>query len=312
VTIAADPAFTVMDLTVDATSVYVANWPSGSRSGSIMKAPFAGGAPIVLAGNEDFPFAVRVDTTSVYWVTQAGSSATAPKLVSRASLDGSGHAVLSSDPAWRPTSMAVDANYVYWANGETTAGHLGSILRVPRSGGATTVLVSGLTNPQGLAVDGSSVYWINNVVPGDAAPFDGTVAKAPLAGGTQTTLATTGTGNQEARVIVDGADLYFMDLAKQALMRVPVAGGAATLVTALGGPAETFALDGANVYWVSRCLIGGVGSNIWLSKVARTGGAPAVLATGLVTSVIAVDSASVYFVARDPTQGWNSLQRVTK
>ncbi|MGH7294897.1 MAG: hypothetical protein ACRELB_08190 [Polyangiaceae bacterium] len=62
--------------------------------------------------------------------------------------------------------VAVDDAYVYW-----TEKGPGRIVRVSKKGGARSVVVEGLKEPQAVAVDDDYVYW--------AEPSSGTVSKAP-------------------------------------------------------------------------------------------------------------------------------------
>jgi hypothetical protein len=60
----------------------------------------------------------------------------------------------------RPFAMAVDGDNVYWTNSaEDGDAGSGSVMSVPKAGGATTVLASGETKPHEIAVGGGNVYW---------------------------------------------------------------------------------------------------------------------------------------------------------
>jgi hypothetical protein len=58
-------------ITLDATNVYWTN----HATGTVMKAPKAGGAPIVVAKGQNAPGAIAVDATSIYWINEGPPAA---------------------------------------------------------------------------------------------------------------------------------------------------------------------------------------------------------------------------------------------
>jgi hypothetical protein len=78
-----------------------------------------------------------------------------------ANKDGSGVTVLAGDTPTSQTrgivAVAVDADYVFWI--ETVSGQ---VMKMPKGGGAESVIASGLTTPNYLAVHGGNVYWEND------------------------------------------------------------------------------------------------------------------------------------------------------
>lgn len=58
----------------------------------------------------------------------------------------------------RPQGLAVDAEFVYWVNRGGKGSFAGSVLRVPRKGGDSESLLSGLDQPLALTLDSHALY----------------------------------------------------------------------------------------------------------------------------------------------------------
>lgn len=148
--------FASYGIAVDASSVY---WTSFASPSAVMKVPLSGGHPTILAKAPDAALGLAVDDTNVYWVTQSAVM-TVPT---------NGGASITLATTQGGFGIALDATNVYW----TDHGNPGSVSRVAKMGGATTVLVTGLPAPAGIAVDATSVYWANQ---GDSVA-DGSIMK---------------------------------------------------------------------------------------------------------------------------------------
>src|SRR4051812_48390043 len=61
----------------------------------------------------------------------------------------------------QPGSMVVDDSYVYFTVYGDAVGH-GSVRRVPKRGGAVTILADGESGPGFLTADATRLYWTNN------------------------------------------------------------------------------------------------------------------------------------------------------
>jgi hypothetical protein len=109
------------------------------------------------------------NATHVYWTTASQ--------IERYDV-GTGMVGLVVGSLNNPTELALDATHVYWADG--TAGS-GSVLRIPHAGGTIEPVVQTQANTTGLAIDATHVYFTNTT--------NGTVDKAPIAGGPVVNLA---------------------------------------------------------------------------------------------------------------------------
>jgi sugar lactone lactonase YvrE len=133
-------------LAIDATSAYWTN----TGDGTVMKVALAGGTPETLATGQKGPQGIAVDATSVFWITHNDTK------IMTVPLAGGAPAMLASSdlpPAIAYSGIAVDATNVYWAAPN------GSMMKVAKSGGTPTTLVTGLQRPSNVVSDGTSLYF---------------------------------------------------------------------------------------------------------------------------------------------------------
>jgi len=169
----------------DANAIYWADkW-------TIKRVPLAGGPPQRIATGDFYIQDVATDGVNVYWVENQPYS-----IVRSVSVNGGAVTTLGAGPG--PAGrIRVQDNYVYWL------AHDDEIDRVPKVGGTPIRLVgpiSGLATD--FALDANSLYisgWDS-----------GTIWKAPLAGGTLTSLASPGL-DQTRRIEADGGKVYWID-----------------------------------------------------------------------------------------------------
>jgi hypothetical protein len=156
-------------LAFDANNIYWVDFGGANPTiptGSIKQAPK--GAPstpatlVVLSRNENQPWDVAVDDTSVYWTLR-----TNPGLVKKVPIGGTGPVVTLAKGQGSPYGIAVDADFVYWTNYDDN-----TVVRLPKGGtdaGSPFVLANGQNNPSSLATDAvktdaglqaaQNVYW---------------------------------------------------------------------------------------------------------------------------------------------------------
>lgn len=287
---AASPDMQGEDIAVDSTSVYWTN----AVDGTVLKAPVGGGTVTTLASGQGDVMGVTVDSTSVYFTR---GPAVYP-LVGRVPLQGGPVTTLSCCDDNMKGPVAVDSASVYWvqdflasapldggtpATVSTACGAFsvhttgvactswginpydGSILDVPKGGGAAVTLASGQAQPFAVASDAQNAYWLNEGTSQSSPSGLGTVMRAALADGSPVTLASGvtlpwGLSSGYADIAVDAANVYFATgnwsadcnfPCSGAIMRVPIGGGTPVTVVALQAAPFAIAINATSAYWIS-------------------------------------------------------------
>ena len=184
-------------IAVDGNSVY---W-SGVSGDPIRKVPRAGGTASDVVTGTDALY-VASDGTNVYWSDfdmQGGAFVMAPV--------GGGTSMVLATDLTNPGDIALDATNVYFANSSTLFGT--KFWKVPQGGG-TPVMVALAPDfaVYEIAVDATDIYW---------AAYS-TIGKAPIAGGSVTTVAT---GQKGAlSIAVDATNVYWLNTDAGTLMKL--------------------------------------------------------------------------------------------
>jgi hypothetical protein len=218
---------TVNDITVNAANVYY------TESNHIVgKVPVDSDAGETIAEISRIPYAIAVDSKSVYFTEGPGLSE-----------DGFGF----DDAGY--------GDYAYDGGNEEDAGDAGDagevvildaglVLKMSLGGGAIQTLASGLALPENMALDEESVYFTD--APGDA----GIVAKVPIAGGARSNLAFGRVA--PGALAVDATSVYWVEKRSEGgVYKVPLGGGSiTTLATGQNLPCG-IAVDSTSVYWTN-------------------------------------------------------------
>ncbi len=217
----------VTSIAVDATSVY---W-SDIGGGSINKVPIATGSITPLATGSYQPKGLAVANGMVYFTdfgNQAGGVYAVPT--------GGGSVVTLSVAGGGPDPIAADATNVYWSP-QIGCTNQSPIDQMHTNGTNVVVVAPGQDCPRYMAIDSAFVYW--------TASAGGNVRRAPIGGGTVTTIAS-GQPNS-FQIVVDATYAYFADGAGN-IKKVLKSGGTPTTLVSAQNPGG-IAVDATFVYW---------------------------------------------------------------
>jgi hypothetical protein len=193
--------------------------------------------PISLASSIT-PFAIAVDSTSVYWTSFLDTN-----VVKADKNTGANPTILMSysDPQMRiflPTGIALDDGGVFVADQAT-----GYVLSCPIGGcgnNPTTVAFQDGGSPLLVAVDSTSVYWTDGL---------NDIWKAPRGGGAVTHVSTYAMG-KNADIKVDSQFIYWT-VDDGTVQKVALAGGAPTKLVGGQANANWMTLGNNSVYWTT-------------------------------------------------------------
>ena len=191
--------------------------------------------------------------------------------IGRASLDGSGANQYLIGGVALPRGIAVDGNYIYWADeGDSSNGSIG---RANLDGtGANTSFITGAYRPYGVAVDGNYIYWTND---------NSTIGRANL-NGTGANQSFISEANSPRGIVVRGNYIYWANSATNAIGRANL-NGTGVNTSFITGASSPFgvAVDDSRIYWgnidsntVGRATLNGDGaaSNVDASFIAGPSG----------------------------------------
>lgn len=297
---------------VDAANVY---WTEGGTSGTVKKAPLAGGAAAALASSLADPYGIAVDSANVYWTEQAGG------FVKTMPIGGCGAAAPPACPLTlaaalkNPQYIAVDATNVYftefgsWNTGAGARNADGTINKVPIAGGTAVRLAAALNGPQTIRADATNIYWTETANSINGA---GSVKQVPIAGGAVKTLVSGLSGSQN--IAADAADIYYWS-GFGAMSRVAKDGGNAIEVFSGMTGTQPLIADSASVYWTESGYGGAV------KKLDKATGNISVLASlgfspcpSCNSQGIAVDATGIYWLESDLFNGatWTGAGAIKK
>ncbi len=267
----------------------------------------------LIAWGQNTPRDLWVDDDGLYWLNEGRRVDGSPGIYR---VNKSGGEVTALSKSSSVYAIAVDASSVYWIDPQNDR-----VVKVPKNGGAETVLVQDVPNLRALALDDTHVYfggndWLGRVAKGGGklellhenvqmpdllvvgqgslywySSMSGKVARTGTRGGAAKAFYANDQ-NTLAAMFLDGADLFLSwgSEKKMEVNRLPLSGGKPTPVVTGQDPAVDFAIDGDAIYW---------GTSDTISKVSRSGGSATQVVEGIDRlSDLAVDGAFVYWTDR--------------
>jgi hypothetical protein len=176
------------NLVVGGGSAYWSSPHAGTCSGALRTVPIAGGSPTTVYSGP-WPDDLATDGRDLFYAQRqdwrTGSGCLPPGgeprlgyrgIVGRVKGDGTSALVLASA---QPLSIAVavDEASVYWGNDAWFVSGIGSVVKVPKGGGDSVVVVADHGYPSHVRVDARSLYYATNDIPGSGCPTGACVVK---------------------------------------------------------------------------------------------------------------------------------------
>jgi|SRR6185437_6686228 hypothetical protein len=245
-----------------------------------------------------YAYANRVDNGGKIYAVPGGGSITTPIVLAAAGTDETVGDAFAFDGA-----TAYYDDEVYSSDGAT--GPVASLFSVPVTGGAPTMLVTGLSEVYALAVDSLNVYFVVSTgTPNVAVPYF--IAKSPLAGGTYEMLVPTPPA-QPIRLATASGFLYWTDAGGN-VNRIATAGGDVEPVATNQNRPMSIVADPSGVYWTNEGQLadsetavdcGSIGGSVAALRTNVT--APVTLAGGLDNLESIAVFAGIVYVTVDGT-----------
>lgn len=278
------------------------DWSSSlSNRYRIRKVASTGGTPITLSDVINIPAdqivrSIGADSSNVYW-----SDTTT---INSVPISGGSRVILSSLEN-QANSIAIQDNRLFWVETACcTTGQMGRIKSVPLQGGQVSVVLDGLTAPNGkLAITSTNLYWIEGGAE-LAREGRGRVRTVSIPSGAITTVASGFLNSARPPFVIVGQSIYVADVGS--IKKLPIDGGFPEILYSMGidqstvGHINDITSDGSYIYWTEDIASA-------VRRMSLSGGPVTTLstATSAHAGKIAVASGSVYWLDDLSTAGYS-------
>jgi hypothetical protein len=219
----------VTGIVVDGTNIYYAVWPA--TGGAIYSVPLGGGSPSQLA-KASGPALMATDGTNIYWAEAGGED-----VMSVPISGGTPTTVAQSQTSSAYYGVAVQDGVLYWTS--------------PSEGNVYEKLLAS-TSPNGFAIASSQAGCTGVTFTPGALFFSVTTGVEKMTLPDETPRSIFSDSKRAYGVATDGVNVYWADQTAGTVSRVPVSGGATTVVVSGESRPTGVALDSTYVYWTSN------------------------------------------------------------
>ena len=277
------------DFVLDGPNVYF-----GAANVGLLRVPRDGGVATLLTRVEGAePYWMHVDATDLYFAGIHGETSADLYSISK-----SGAAVprIVTHGLVTPSAFAADEESIYWVSAGTYVGETlladGAVRRVSKAGGDVQTLASGLSFPFAIAVREGWVYFSEAGVA--AGNTSAGLRRVPSNGGAVTNLFE---GAPVGSMAVDDENVHFaiyrLDSSLVDIGRVPLAGGAVTLLETGIEFADGLTIQDGSLYYVEDAS-----EETAIAAIDLASGTPRMVATvNLLIPRLAFDECLVYYAS---------------
>lgn len=257
-------------IAVDSNNVY---WIDDQTVNSV---PVTGGTKIILATGLSKGITIAVNSTDVFWIEHLCCTGGYPSRIGRVPIGG-GTVSTVSDGMYGAHTLFLDSTTVYWGEGRYLGNDLGKITKVSASGGPSTTVLGGTGGgATPFIVDNSGAIY----VAGSTA-----IKKVPPGGGPQVETLFWKLGAYPSKLTTDGSFLYFGFSTSNQLLKIPVTGGAETVLTSITNGAGEQTVAGGFFYWPEKPTADATTYSI--KRIPTAGGVIETIASGIPVDGIA-------------------------